>query len=313
MSGRERRLATIVAEPQRGDPRTDQPDTVVVRLPSFAARVTSNSPQILRDLASLYPGAATEAYRSAAASGPPFAVVEYHRQAHGHLYELSAQGEEPCSFVAARHVVAHLEYLINAAAAVRLRRRLLLHAGAVASTSGAVVFPGESGSGKSTLVAALCLAGFDYLSDELAVVDCGSLAVLPFLKPICLKDGGWRALAASFDLPPTLRAIRADGEAVCYLPPPQPCSPDQRLPIGYILMPVRRRGAAASLTPASRATTLAELARHSLNLPQHGRVGVEVLARIVEGAECYTLSYDDPLGAVAAVAALLRRRRTAHR
>jgi hypothetical protein len=186
-----------------------------------------------------------------------------------------------------------------------LGRFLLLHAGTVASGRGAILLPGSSGAGKSTLVTALCLAGFQYLSDELAVVDSAYLVVRPIQKPICLKEGGWRILASTVDLPRTLRATRADGQRVQYLRPPHPCPPEGALPIGYVVTPLRRPGAGATLTPTSRTQALAELAKHSLNLPRHGPAGLELLAQVVERASCYRLTYDTPAEAVSVLSDLV--------
>ena len=47
---------------------------------------------------------------------------------------------------------------------------------------------GASGSGKSTLCASLALSGWRLLSDEMAVLDIETGKVLPFVRPICLKN-----------------------------------------------------------------------------------------------------------------------------
>ncbi len=61
----------------------------------------------------------------------------------------------------------------------------VFHAGAVASQGRGVLLPGASGSGKSTLTTALLGAGFDLLSDEVAVVGHASRALRPY--PRCLS------------------------------------------------------------------------------------------------------------------------------
>jgi hypothetical protein len=289
---------------RRGQDGAGAAYTVCVRLSSFSARVSSTCPLILNQLASLYPDA-TAPQRSAETTGPLLAVVEESRQPGADRYWLRAASGEECSFAEARDVVAHLEYLINAAAAVGLGHHLLIHAGAVATSSSALILPGASGQGKSTLVTALAQGGLFYLSDELAVVDRSSLKALPFLKPICLKDGGYQALTSSFDLRGSFRAQRADGVSVCYLPAPLPCPPNAAFRIGYVVLPVRRMGAALELKPTARAQALAELARNSLNLPRHGAAGLEAIARVVEGAACYTLIYDSAPDAASTLSKLV--------
>lgn len=278
--------------PSREEPGPGDYQEVLVRLLSFTARVASNSPQILRVLASLYPVAEGDG-RSTASPSLRLCVIEHGRDGGGRVYRLREANATTRLFSSASDVVAHLEYRIGAAALRHLGRHLLVHAGAVAGRGGGVLLPAASGAGKSTLVAALCLSGFRYLSDELAILDGESPAMLPFPRAICLKGGGWKALAESFDAPPLLlEARRADGERVGYLSAPLVSAPGSPVSVRYVLVPMRRGGASASLTPLSRAGTVVELVRQSLNLPRHGRKGVESLARIVEGAECYSLTYD---------------------
>lgn len=74
---------------------------------------------------------------------------------------------------------------------------LMPHAGAVSTAAGAVaVLCAPSGSGKSTLTAALVRRGLSYLTDETTVIDPHSLRVVPFRKPLSLKEGSQHLHAA---------------------------------------------------------------------------------------------------------------------
>jgi hypothetical protein len=282
-----------------------------VRLLSFCARITSNSPHVLEWLGFLYATRPTSACRARGSAGAPFAVVEDTRQPGVHRYRLTTSTGDSQSFACVADALAYLEYLLTAAAAGRLGSNLLLHAAVVVANSAALVVPGASGQGKSTLTTALSTSGFRYLSDELGVVDPDSLAVRPFLKPICLKDGGWHALRPSPSLAGALHAMRADGVRVHYLPPPHPCRPSESFPIRYVVIPNRTPGAMVELRPVSRAHTLGELARHSLNLPRHGSRGIDALAAVVESAGCYILTYGDAREAAAIVSKLAGAERPA--
>jgi len=78
-------------------------------------------------------------------------------------------------------------------------RFLLIHAAALANEGLGIILPGPSGAGKSLTAAALTASGFEYFSDEVAVVtDDGRL--LPFPKVISLKADGWRKLTEAFPL-----------------------------------------------------------------------------------------------------------------
>ncbi|MGI5835862.1 MAG: hypothetical protein ACOX87_05135 [Chloroflexota bacterium] len=280
----------------------------VVGLLSFNAWVTSNNPQIIKKLASLYSGATVPIPQPMPDSFVPFRVMEQHSNGNSAVYRLSERHHEIAVLDSLNDAVAHLEYRINAAAVVSLGQHLLIHAGVVASDGGGILLPGASGAGKSTLVASLSLSGFTYLSDEVAVLDRHSLAALPFQKSICLKEGGWQALTTAFDPPPsTLDARRGDGELVRYLAALRPHPAEERLQIRHILLPDYRQGSRVGLTSISRATALAELARHSLNLARHGWSGVDALVGLVEGAACYRFTYCNLREAVATISTLVGR------
>ena len=65
--------------------------------------------------------------------------------------------------------------------------RVLLHAGAVERDGRAIVVAGESGRGKSTLTAALVQAGFNYVTDELVLIDPLTAHVEPYPKALDLS------------------------------------------------------------------------------------------------------------------------------
>jgi hypothetical protein len=79
------------------------------------------------------------------------------------------------------------------------RDRLVLHASAVATPSGAAAFVGFTGSGKSTLAAALSACGFPLLTDDCLVVDTSRTRILarPFYPGARLLPDSVRAVGAS--------------------------------------------------------------------------------------------------------------------
>ncbi len=65
---------------------------------------------------------------------------------------------------------------------------LRFHAGVVAHDGKGLVICGTSGAGKSSLTLALLRAGWEYLSDEIAVLDPASLHLTPYPKWVDLSD-----------------------------------------------------------------------------------------------------------------------------
>ena len=69
-----------------------------------------------------------------------------------------------------------------------------VHAAAVAINGRAMVIPGNSGAGKSSFTAWLVAHGFDYLTDELILLNGANLQGIS--RPIQIKPGGIEAVSA---------------------------------------------------------------------------------------------------------------------
>ncbi len=81
-----------------------------------------------------------------------------------------------------------METALNWCVASRIRNMLILHSAVVEKGGKAVILPGESGSGKSTLAAALVSRGWRLLSDEFALIRLSDGLVMPYPRPISLKN-----------------------------------------------------------------------------------------------------------------------------
>ncbi|RMF08804.1 MAG: HprK-related kinase A, partial [Alphaproteobacteria bacterium] len=73
---------------------------------------------------------------------------------------------------------------------------LVFHSGLVARDDKAVIMPGESGRGKSTLTAGLSYNGWRMFSDEFALLRPETLELLPYPRPISLKNQSISVLGA---------------------------------------------------------------------------------------------------------------------
>jgi len=86
------------------------------------------------------------------------------------------------------HAYPLFEWGMNWCVANFYHKYLIFHAAVLEKNGKAVMFPAPPGSGKSTLCAYLALTGWRLLSDEMAVLDVETGKVLPFVRPICLKN-----------------------------------------------------------------------------------------------------------------------------
>lgn len=103
-------------------------------------------------------------------------------------YTTSEDGAEVATSPTAEQAVIDVLRLLNERVLHDSSGTVRLHAGAVAKDGRALVLVGESGRGKSTLTASLVRRGWDYLSDEVAIIDVATRAVLPYAKALDLGD-----------------------------------------------------------------------------------------------------------------------------
>jgi hypothetical protein len=176
-----------------------------------------------------------------------------------------------------------------------------IHAGAVSSRGRGIVFPAPMNTGKTTLVGALVCAGFDYLSDEAALIGTGG-RLLPFLKPLTFEPG-------SYDLLPQLRALAQTGPGLrrqhVVADELRAGSTGSSCEIGWVVTLSRRAGARTTLEPLSRGDALAALAKNSFNLHRLGARGIHTLGSVVRGATALRLEVGDLQEAVKAILGLV--------
>jgi hypothetical protein len=127
-----------------------------------------------------------------------------------------------------------------------------IHAAAVAKGEYSLILPGPSGSGKSTLAVGLLTAGFNYLSDEVVLLD-ENFRVWPMPLSVCIKESAWSSIR---NVLPQLDSYeihrrRIDNKAVRYIPPPAAlisCS-DRQIFLGWVVFPRYKAGTRTTLRP----------------------------------------------------------------
>jgi hypothetical protein len=167
--------------------------------------------------------------------------------------------------------------------AIRHHRFLFaLHAGGVTLGDKAMLLVGRSKSGKTILTAALLALGWDYLSDDMILMERDSLEALAMPCSLGIKRGGWELLAARFPrLSRPTPSLRADGEIVSYLSPPS-SRRSFYLPrsVRWIVFPTLSIGTPGSQRPLSRLEGLQRLMRNCCGIP--GALTSADIARLIE-------------------------------
>ena len=196
---------------------------------------------------------------------------------------------------------ALLEWGMNWCIAGQGHHYLLLHAAVLERHGRAVILPGDPGAGKSTLAAALMLAGWLLLSDELAVIDRDDGRLVPLARPVSLKNQsidiirGHAAHAVFGDTARdthkgTVSHLRASADSVARI--------GEKARAAHVVFPRWRAGAEVSLRPRAKADAFMHLANHAFNYSLLGRLGFELNATLIDTCDCWDFEYsrlDDAL------------------
>jgi hypothetical protein len=144
-------------------------------------------------------------------------------------------------------------FMLGTALGILLHQRgaLVLHGAAVARAGSAIAICGRSGAGKSTLAAALCHAGFEFVTDDLCAVGLDAAG-----KPVVEPDGRrlklWRDSMEKLELVASQGAAVREGFEKYFFAPPAVAAAAPRLAAIYVLResrPPRVDGIAPLTTP----------------------------------------------------------------
>jgi hypothetical protein len=172
---------------------------------------------------------------------------------------------------------------------------LQVHAGALFDGRRCILLPADPGHGKTTLTAALMRAGYQLLTDEVSLLESGTLRIWPAPLPLAIKPGSLQPLSASY---PQLRDLdshlRDDLQRVRYLSPEHAqLVPDlqQTYPVGRIVFPRYRPQSPTELRSIGRAEALTRLLHESFPAPEPFECDqIKDLVRWMRTLDCFELS-----------------------
>ncbi len=188
------------------------------------------------------------------------------------------------------------DYLIN------------IHAGVVGDGKNCYMFPANAGSGKSTLMAALVHHGFEFFSDEMALLEQDTFKVAPVPLAICIKNTGIEPLLAYYpELKTEISHKRGDEKVVQYVSPPMGNVPEQsvRRQIAAIIFPQYDPDINTQIKAINKLDALERLSEQFLVVTAH--LNQEMIAQLIvwlETTSCYELSLSDTDEAIELIKAL---------
>jgi hypothetical protein len=174
------------------------------------------------------------------------------------------------------------------------RHFLAVHAAAVARAGRCLLMPGTGGVGKTSLTAALLREGFQYLSDDVTLLDAKPLGARGLPYSLCIKESGLESLSPYYERLSNIPVHqRADGKRVRYLTPPRGAyKPNQTkgIPVHWIVFPHYEPSAQTALGPLNRPEALRRLMAHAAR-PRHlGRAAIFDLVQWIRSVDCFDLS-----------------------
>jgi hypothetical protein len=185
------------------------------------------------------------------------------------------------------------------------RAFVVLHAGVVARGGRAVLLPAAMESGKTTLTAALLQRGWDYLSDEAALIHPETLRVQAYPKPLSVDEGSWGVLGAL--RPPSPSALPTAHTEQWLIPatgiPGVNLATD--LPVSAVVAPSYRPERPTVLTPVARRAMLGHAITQSFHVDRRCFLTIAALLR---QSQCALLSVRDLDVACDAIEELVRER-----
>ncbi len=189
-----------------------------------------------------------------------------------------------------------LEWGLNWCVSSHCHQYLTIHAAVVERDGRALILPAPSGSGKSTLCAGLSFRGWRLLSDELALIETATAAVVPLPRPISLKNASIeviRRFAPDAAFGPVVTET-TKGSVAHVRPPVEGVrrAGDKAEP-RWIVLPRYVAGAKAALTSLPKARAFMHLADNAFNYNVHGRQGFDLLAGVVDRCDCFEFVYSD--------------------
>jgi hypothetical protein len=259
---------------------------------NLGVRFRAASPPVVDEFKCLYRSCVTPDAKARS-------VLELGVEPHGDRYLLT-------SYLNAQEgLVGASDEIDRAAVMSSSQSYVLLHGAVVAFEDRAALIVGPSGAGKSTLAAALTLAGFAYMADEIVGVRVGTTTCVAYPKPLKLDGRARRLLAAPFE----------DDQPACETPGEVLVAPDKFgvvsptgivATLAVVVMPLVVERQTAIVRALSRPDVGELLADQCFNFARWGAGALSTVATIARQCSGLQIQFGDLERATVAIDRLLR-------
>lgn len=267
---------------------------LVLRLTPFVARVASDVPSLVQDIALMYADFDI---------CPPDVFADFHIQVKRDSgirrwikpqARFSFDGQPSFTGLPIAQAFAMLEWGLNWCVAAHSHQYLVIHAAVIEKDGKAAVLPAPPGSGKSTLCASLVMKGWRLLSDELALYDLESGLIYGMARPISLKNKSIDIIKRfAPDAVMTAPVPNTTKGTIALLRPPASSVMRVSEPVkaNWIVLPRYAHDSPPVLAPYSRARTFMLIAEQSFNYDIQGQRGFDAAGSLIDSTQCFQFTY----------------------
>lgn len=234
---------------------------------------------------------------SAVRPGRPITRYEAVYHATAETWELTCDGAELPWFSGLLGAASYVEWHLCDRAIEHRQDLLHVHGAALAGEEASLLLPGRSGIGKTTLALAAALRGLRLLSDDVIFLHTDTWQPECFPRSFHVHDDALPRLAA-MGLRYTPEEVIGGYLCASVL---RPWNRAPGPPVRYVVFPRFAPHGPLALRPITSAEAAVELMRYSKNLRRFPRFGLDLVPRLLEGAECFVLERNDDLAAAADV------------
>ena len=166
---------------------------------------------------------------------------------------------------------------------------LAIHSAVVVKNKKAFLLTGRTEAGKSTLTAYLCKNGFEYYSDDIAIINKNDLSVYAYPRPIQLRKGGVEVLKKyGIDLKGSTDASYGDIQRTNLTLPK--CDEEKAELAGIYF--IERTKEESSMVKMSKSESFAEIMSNMYVFVQPNGEIIRLINRICD-LPVFTLKYED--------------------
>lgn len=204
--------------------------------------------------------------------------------------------QEPFKPLSFQKAYAFLEWGMNWTIAGNESQHVIIHSAVLAKDNKAILFPAPPGSGKSTLTAFLAHNGWRLLSDEMALIVPLTKTVIPFVRPICLKN---QSIKIAKDLFPLGRFSNIAKDThkgdVIHLSPPELSWDNQKntAELVAVVFPNYRANQKLQIYQLDKTQAFMQLVDNAINYAMLRDVAFRTLSNIIDGVKSFEIFHDN--------------------